>query len=818
MRQRLVWALGAFLMFAVPAYGQTGSVTGTVVDPSGGVVPGANVTLAGPSGRRSTTTGTAGEYRFTNVSAGTYEVSVVISGFTSVNRGNVVVANGPVTVPAIALAVAGIGETVVVSASKVESQLVDAPATMTVMSGATLAALPAQNYGDILRSVPGVNVVQLSARDVNVTSRQATGTLATSQLTLLDGRSLYLDFYGLVLWDFVPTNPNDIKQIEVVRGPASAVWGANALTGVVNIITKSPRETAGSTNVTFNAGYFDRNVGSTVGKGAGKTFGAGVTTSQVANDRWSYRISAGYFNSDPYPRPVGQIPVIVDPRDPTGKTTIGGATYPADAAGSLGTAFQNSGTSQPKFDVRVDQELNGAHVTYAGGVAGTAGTIYTGTGPFDIQSGSTMSYGKMNYSRGALKFNVFTNIVNAKAPNLLLADPATGKPIQLNFKTKTFDVEIGDARVVGGRHAFSYGGNYRRNNFDITLTPNSKNRNEIGAYGQDEIVVGKLRLSLGARVDKFGNIENAVFSPRLAAIFQPSRQQSVRVSFNRAFRSPSSVNNYLDQQLVNPVDLSALSPALSRFPLVVRAVGSELPIGSTPQAKLKQESLTAYEVAYTGTIQSRTTVGVAFYINDSNDNINFVQLPSNLDPYTAANPPPGWQLPAVVLAQIAQAGIYLPHTAFTYLNLGPTRQKGLELSVDHRVSSSLSAFANYSWQGKPEILDDPHPFPTSRAVAAADQPVQCGRHLQRSALAWRADRELHRQGVLDRRADERLPRLHRRVHACERQFRREVGRRQGDDLDQEQQHPEQDRAAACLWRSAATVGRGRAQAGFLGRA
>ena len=111
---------------------------------------------------------------------------------------------------------------------------------MTVISGATLAASPAQNYGDVLRSVPGVNVIQLSARDINVTSRQATGTLATSQLALLDGRSLYLDFYGLVLWDFVPIDQRDIKQIEVVRGPAPARWGANALTGVVNIITKSP--------------------------------------------------------------------------------------------------------------------------------------------------------------------------------------------------------------------------------------------------------------------------------------------------------------------------------------------------------------------------------------------------------------------------------------------------------------------------------------------------------------------------------------------------------------------------------------------------
>jgi hypothetical protein len=74
MRQRLAWLLGMFLVFAVPAYGQTGDVRGTVVDTSGGVVRGATVTLTGPGARQSATTGPAGEYRFANVSAGTYEI------------------------------------------------------------------------------------------------------------------------------------------------------------------------------------------------------------------------------------------------------------------------------------------------------------------------------------------------------------------------------------------------------------------------------------------------------------------------------------------------------------------------------------------------------------------------------------------------------------------------------------------------------------------------------------------------------------------------------------------------------------------------
>ena len=116
---------------------------------------------------------------------------------------------------------------VVVSASRSEQQLVNAPAAVTLITSETIQNSPATNMGDLLRAVPGINVTQVSARDVNFTTRGATSTLATSQLALVDGRSIYLDFFGMVMWDLVPTNPHEIKQIEVVRGPASAVWGAN---------------------------------------------------------------------------------------------------------------------------------------------------------------------------------------------------------------------------------------------------------------------------------------------------------------------------------------------------------------------------------------------------------------------------------------------------------------------------------------------------------------------------------------------------------------------------------------------------------------
>ena len=236
----------------------------------------------------------------------------------------------------------------------------------------------------------------------------------------------------------------------------------------------------------------------------------------------------------------------------------------------------------------------------------------------------------------------------------MFPDPATGKPLQLTLTTQTYDFEAGDARPIGRHQVLSYGGNIRRNNFDITLAPNAQDRNEIGGYMQDEIILEQVPL-------RHRRPRGQVRQPRRSRLLAaPGGAVQGPAGALGAIRLQSRVPIAVrDQQLSRSEHRCA--PGLERpradsppplrplvanpFPLVVRAVGSELPIGSTPQPKLTEESVTAYEIAYTGTIKKRSTVGFAFYVNDLNDSINFVQLPSNLDPYTAANPPPGWPLP-----------------------------------------------------------------------------------------------------------------------------------------------------------------------------
>ena len=565
-------------------------------------------------------------------------------------------------------------EQVVVTASKVEQALVNAPATVSVITSQTIEASPATNYADLLRAVPGLNVTQTSARDINLTSRAATGTLSTSQLALVDGRTIYQDFFGFVAWDFLPINPSEIKQIEVIRGPASAVWGANALTGVVNVITKSPRELQGST-FTLQAGTFGRD-GTGVERGNGALFAISGGHAAAVNDRWAYKVSAGFYNQDALARPTGLIPNGT------------GTSYPD---------FVNQGTSQPKFDGRVDYDApeNRYKIVFAGGFSGTEGIIHTGIGPFDIDRGTYLAYGKMNYSRGALKVNTFVNRLDGDATNLLTVG-VDGQPLLFLFKNTTFDVEASDVKTWRGRHVFSYGGNIRYNAFDLSLAPRGDSRTEAGGYAQDEIFLSDhFRWVVGARLDKFSSIDHPVFSPRTTFMYKPAPAHTFRVSYNKAYRAPSHVNNFLDVTIINQLDLGALNPALAgrvyNFP--VAAIGNE---------DLEEESLNAYEVGYSGVVANRATVSVAFYVNDTKGSIFFTQTGS----YRASNPPPGWPLPPAVLELIYASGRFGPGNGlpsqFSYLNFGKVRQKGIELGVDTPFTPEVSGYVNYSYQPTPE--------------------------------------------------------------------------------------------------------------------
>ena len=298
----------------------------------------------------------------------------------------------------------------------------------------------------------------------------------------------------------------------------------------------------------------------------------------------------------------------------------------------------------------------------------------------------------MRYSRGALQFNFFTNILNGDA-SALLAIGTDGQPIPFDFHTQTYDVELGNVNTIGTRQVISYGGNFRFNNFDLSIAPLGSNRTEAGFYVQDEFFLhDKLRFNFGARLDKFDVIDDPVFSPRVALIIKPLPDHAIRVSYNKAFRSPSLINNYPrgrhHQSAGSRADQSRVRGAAG--------APVQLPGGTRPAtrtcAKSRSRPSRSATPATSGTARRcrpRSTSRATKTRSSSRRSGRYRALP----------PPPGW-LQALPILPPAQAlgilevlpppcpSLTAPCTTgglpseFSYRNLGVNRNKGFEFGVD----------------------------------------------------------------------------------------------------------------------------------------
>jgi iron complex outermembrane receptor protein len=130
-------------------------------------------------------------------------------------------------------------------ATKRPESLNDTPAAVYVLTGDELCRSGATTLPDALRCVPGLDVAMVNSSQWAVSSRGFNGQYANQLLVMMDGRSIYNPSFGGVIWDAQDTIFEDVDRIEVVRGPGGALWGANAVNGVINILTKPADETQG---------------------------------------------------------------------------------------------------------------------------------------------------------------------------------------------------------------------------------------------------------------------------------------------------------------------------------------------------------------------------------------------------------------------------------------------------------------------------------------------------------------------------------------------------------------------------------------------
>jgi len=139
-----------------------------------------------------------------------------------------------------------LADVVVTSVARQETRLSEAPASVFVISGAEIRRSGATSLPEALRLAPNLQVARADAHDYAISARGFGSTLANKLLVLIDGRSVYSPLFSGVFWDTNDVVMADVERIEVISGPGATIWGANAVNGVINIITKSARDTQGS--------------------------------------------------------------------------------------------------------------------------------------------------------------------------------------------------------------------------------------------------------------------------------------------------------------------------------------------------------------------------------------------------------------------------------------------------------------------------------------------------------------------------------------------------------------------------------------------
>jgi outer membrane receptor protein involved in Fe transport len=551
-------------------------------------------------------------------------------------------------------------ETVVVTASRTEQPLHEAPSAVSVIGAKSIETAPADDYGDLLRTVPGLNVAQTSAADVQFGGRQATGVISKGQTILIDNRSVVNDFNDVYFMGSFPLDFSEIERIEVVRGPGSAVWGAGASNAVVNIITRRPKDMVGTT---LTAG------GGEVGTAYGNLSHAGAAGSV------SYRVSATWYEQDAYDRPTGTIPDTEGPANP------GGTPYPP---------YPNEGTTQQKLDLRLDWDLQeSSTLSFSGGYAGFDGITYTPGGPYFFVDESNSSYGKLDWTRGSMRLSAHVTSLDSNGPFLLAIGP-DGRPIERAFKETDSHLEFTDTRLLGTRHLMTYGGNVRFGRYDIDIAPGAEGRDAYGAFVQDDIHLSdKWNWLVGGRFDDIDPMGTA-FSPRTSIMFQPVAGQTFRASWNRGFRAPTVVQNYADLQ----------TPYAVTLPTPGGPVNLLIPLTSRGNTDLEEERLDAYEIGWVWNVTGRTTATVSVYNDILRDPIRLV--PSEF--YTSANPPPGWPYdPALLDVPPPNGFAGLFASELSYQNLGRIENRGVEAVYEFRPTNAWRLWVNASWQDDPRV-------------------------------------------------------------------------------------------------------------------
>ncbi len=465
----------------------------------------------------------------------------------------------------------------VTTVSKEASSALRTPAAIHILTQEDIRRSGATNIPDLLRLVPGVEVAQIDSAKWAIGIRGFQGRLSKSVLVLIDGRSVYTPLFAGVYWEMQDTMIEDIDRIEVIRGPAGTIWGANAVNGVINIITKNAMNTRGTL---ASAG------GGNVEQGfLAARYGAG-------DSRFSYRVYGRGFTRGPQFHPDGR--EFDDWRRAQGGFRADWNPNPRDSVSFIGNAYQT--------------------------VAGSKLAISTYAPP------SVTNLEENGYFSGQNVVSTWRRTLGNGADFQVRGYYDRTDRQDLNYREVRHTVDLDFIHhAPAGRHDLIWGAGLRvsPSRFfqtvpTVDFLPHTQTYSTYSGFVQDaiDLVPNRLTFTLGTKLE-YNTFSGFEFQPSGRLAWMPAENHLLWAAATRAVRTPSRIEEGFRYSLL----------AVPAIPLYYRLIGDG---GFSP------EQLVGYELGYRTYIRRGGFISVNSFYNRYDDLLSVENLP----PAPESSPPP----------------------------------------------------------------------------------------------------------------------------------------------------------------------------------
>lgn len=452
----------------------------------------------------------------------------------------------------------------VTSVSKKEEQLGQTAAAVFVITQDDIRRSGATSIPEVLRLAPGLHVARIDSNRWAISARGFNGLFANSLLVLFDGRNIYTPLFSGVFWDVQETRLTDIERIEIIRGPGAAVWGANAVNGVINIITKHAKDTVGGI-ATIAAGSEDRTI-------------TAVRYGGTIAENLNGRVYGKYTNRD--------------------------SSALADSSGEAFDSWEHFQTGG-----RLDwQEADDALTLQ--------GDLYGGREQFSpIVALLTPPFAEerqlFTHTRGGNALARWTRTLSEDSAltTQIYFDRAERTDRQdglVDARFDTFDVEVQYQHTLNATNVMQTGVGYRSiddqiaDEYVVDFDGRTSDTRLVSGFFQDEqaFLDGALRVTAGARLDH-NEYTGTELQPSLRGAWMPSKGKTIWAAVSRAVHTPSRADNSV------MFDFAA----------------SQLPHGATLVSRLlgnrdlSAEQLVAYELGYRQQFSNAVSFDAALFFN-----------------------------------------------------------------------------------------------------------------------------------------------------------------------------------------------------------